>query len=115
MTPAFFPAGDLEARFEANLEVSRLALEAAMAEPWVPGSKGQPVAHPGFAVAAKADDVALRLATELRMCQRQFPQEAPTTFDELDGTLDDLLARRRFRESGEPGGGVGGYPRRYLP
>jgi hypothetical protein len=31
MTSAFSPVGDLEARFEANLVVSRLALEAAMA------------------------------------------------------------------------------------
>jgi hypothetical protein len=55
-------------RFRANLAVAREMLVLAKAEPIVAGHAGQPRAHPGFAVAAKADEVATRLAVELRLC-----------------------------------------------
>ena len=67
--------GELEARFDANLQVARSALEAARADPFVEDSRGQLRAHPGFAVAKSADELALRLAAELRLCRRQFPDE----------------------------------------
>jgi hypothetical protein len=88
---------DLEARFEANVAMAGEMLEAALADPWVKGSTGQTVAHPGFAVAAKADEVALRLAVEIRMAQRAFPDEEPTEFD----LLDELVARRHSWKNGD--------------
>ena len=60
---------ELEARFVESAAAARQALEAARADPWVKGSRGQLVAHPGFGVAAKLDMVAVRIATELRMAR----------------------------------------------
>jgi hypothetical protein len=45
--------------------------------------------------------VSLRLAVELRHWRRQLPDESRTSFDELDGTIDDLVARRRSRGGGD--------------
>ena len=73
-------------RFRANLAVAREMLMLAEAEPIVAGHAGQPRAHPGFAVAAKADEVATRLAVELRLSGALEPLE----FNEFDE-----LARRR--------------------
>lgn len=73
-------------RFRANLAVAREMLMLAEAEPIVAGHAGQPRAHPGFAVAAKADEVATRLAIELRLSGALEPLE----FNEFDE-----LARRR--------------------
>lgn len=48
-------------RFTANLEAAEKAMEAARAEPFVTGSTGQPVEHPGFKTAARCDELALKL------------------------------------------------------
>ena len=56
---------DLETRYRANLRAASAALAAARREPWVVGSTGQRKAHPGFAVAARCDELVLRYAQEL--------------------------------------------------
>ena len=53
------------ARFRANLTAAEEAMKAAEAEPFVIGSTGQPVEHPGFKTAARCDALALRLYKEL--------------------------------------------------
>ena len=53
------------ARFRANLEAAEEAMKAAEAEPFVVGSTGQPVEHPGFKTAARCDELALKLYREL--------------------------------------------------
>ena len=55
----------------------------------VKGSRGQLVAHPGFAVAGRLDLVVVRLAAEIRMARRQQPETR------LRDELDELAARRR--------------------
>jgi hypothetical protein len=90
-------------RFQANLTVAREMLALAEAEPVVAGHAGQPRAHPGFAVAAKADEVALRIAVEVRAALGAVPDGGPTGFDELDA-FDDLAARReRQHQNGGSG------------
>jgi hypothetical protein len=87
-------------RFRANVTVAREMLALAEAEPMVSGHAGQPKAHPGFAVAAKADEVALRIAVEVRAARRVVPDGGPSGFEELDA-FDDLAARReRQRRDG---------------
>jgi hypothetical protein len=51
---------ELEARFGELVAAAAAALEAASADPWVKGSRGQMVAHPGFAVAVRLDTVAVK-------------------------------------------------------
>jgi hypothetical protein len=88
---------DLEARFGELVAAARSALEAAAADPWVKGSRGQLVAHPGFAVAVRLDTVAVKIATEI-LARRQLPDESPSGFDDLDDrVLDRLSERRRAR------------------
>jgi hypothetical protein len=78
-------------------------LALAEAEPVVAGHAGQPKAHPGFAVAAKADEVALRIAVEVRAARGTVPDGGPSGFEELDA-FDDLAARReRQRRNGGTG------------
>jgi hypothetical protein len=76
---------ELKGRLEANLEVAREAMDAAQADPWVTGSTGQAKADPGFAVAARCDEVALRLAVELRLLRTVRPGKPQDGFDVLDG------------------------------
>ena len=68
-------ADDLETqlgeRIAANVTTAEKAMKAAMAEPWVKGSTGQKRAHPGFDVAARCDELALRLTVELRELRHQ--------------------------------------------
>ena len=52
-------------RFRSNLEAAEKAMKAAEAEPFVVGSTGQPVEHPGFKTAARCDELALKLYREL--------------------------------------------------
>lgn len=52
-------------RLEANLDTAEEALKAARSQPWVEGSQGQLRPHPGFAVAAVADERALALYKQL--------------------------------------------------
>ena len=68
---------ELEARFVESVAAARQALEAARADPWVKGSRGQLVAHSGFRVAAKLDLVVVRLAAEIRMVRQAASGEAP--------------------------------------
>ena len=83
---------ELEARFVESVAATRHALAAARAEPWVRGSRGQLVAHPGFGVAAKLEMVAVRIAAELRLAGKQRRDER-TGFD----AFDELERRRRGR------------------
>ena len=55
----------LWARFHANLARAEAAMAEAIEEPFVKGSTGQLVEHPGFKVAARCDDLALRLYAKL--------------------------------------------------
>ena len=71
----------LWARFHANLARAEAAMAEAIEEPFVKGSTGQLVEHPGFKVAARCDDLALRLYAKLTEGQ--------------DGLLGDLAAACR--------------------
>jgi hypothetical protein len=82
---------ELKARLDANLEAARSALEAAIGDPWVAGSMGQLKPHPGFSVAARCDEVALKLAMELGLLDWS---EAPDGFAELDW-FDEVRERRQ--------------------
>jgi hypothetical protein len=90
----------LEARLEANLAVARSMLKTATADPLVKGSRGQLRPHPGFGIAKAADEVALRMAAEIRLSRRQVPDDPRSEFDELDAMVEDLAARRRARGEG---------------
>ena len=79
---------DLEDRFVESVAAARQALNAARADPWVKGSRGQLVAHPGFGVAAKLDLVAVGSPGSYGWPGKQ-PAKRP--LDELD----ELAARRR--------------------
>ena len=81
------------------------ALVAAMAKPWIVGSQGQEVAHPGFVAAARADGVAIALARQLvltpaarKALAAPAPVEAPAddSLDALDA-VDELAPRRARR------------------
>lgn len=48
-------------RFTANLAKADAAMAEAAKEPFVAGSTGQLTEHPGFKVAARCDELALRL------------------------------------------------------
>ena len=88
-----------------RLVVNHLTAKAALADacrnPWVEGaSKGKGlVAHPGFAVAARCDAIALSAARELRLTQRYAAVK--TADDEPEAgswaALDELAPRRRSR------------------
>src|SRR5687768_8400587 len=66
---------ELETRYQANLWAAASALDAARRDPWVQGSTGQRKAHPGFAVAARCDELALRYARELGELRRSLGRE----------------------------------------
>jgi hypothetical protein len=61
----------------------------------VKGSRGQLVAHPGFAVAVRLDTVAAKMAAEV-LARRPKPDDGATGFDDLD----DLAERRLSRNGG---------------
>ena len=63
----------LAERVKANVAAAEQAMKAAVVEPWVKGSTGQPRAHPGFAVAERCDELALKFAEELRRSRREQP------------------------------------------
>ena len=91
---------ELEARFGELVAAARVALEAASADPWVKGSRGQLVAHPGFAVAVRLDTVAAKMAADV-LARRQKPDDGATGYEDLHrNALDNLAARRRAREEG---------------
>ena len=80
----------MRGQMRAHLEAGADALAAARAEPFVEGSRGPLAEHPGFAVAARSHDVAVRFARQLRIAGEpvQEPDENP---------FDALAARRRSR------------------
>ena len=51
-------------------------------------------------MAVRLDTVAAKLAAEV-LARRPKPDEPATPFDDLDETVDDLLARRRSRNGGD--------------
>ena len=67
-------------RLDDNLKAAEEAMREARRNPWVKGSTGQLREHPGFAVAARCDEQALRLYRELT-----------AGLDELLASLGDLL------------------------
>lgn len=52
-------------RFHANLARVEVAMADAARDPFVKGSTGQLTEHPGFRVAARCDELALRLYAKL--------------------------------------------------
>jgi hypothetical protein len=78
----------MRAQMKAHLEAGADALVAARAEPFVTGSRGQLGEHPGFTIAARSHDVAVRFARQLRIAGESVeePDENP---------FDALAARRR--------------------
>jgi hypothetical protein len=56
----------LWARFRDNLAKAESASAEAAKEPFVKGSTGQLTEHPGFKIAARCDELALRLYRELK-------------------------------------------------
>lgn len=79
------------------------ALEAAQSEPWVTGSTGQLVAHPGFAVAAREEQVAMALARQLDLgpAGRRLRSGAGDGDDKSEADpfeeFDELATRRAKR------------------
>ena len=71
----------LWARFDENLARADAAMAEAIQEPFVHGSTGQLVEHPGFKTAARCDELALRIYAKLTEGQ--------------DGLLADLAAACR--------------------
>ena len=71
----------LWARFDENLVRAEAAMALAVGEPFVKGSTRQLVEHPGFKVAARCDELALRLYAKLTEGQ--------------DGLVGDLSAACR--------------------
>lgn len=85
-------------RMVLNLIAADIALEAAQAEPSVKGSKGQPVEHPMFQVAARCDTQARNNAKELRLLKpnTKRAKKPSDPFTHLDG---DDLAKLRARKA----------------
>src|SRR4051794_9255929 len=61
----------LQQRYEANLAAADRTLKAAQREAWVKGSAGQRRAHPGFAIAAKCDELVLRYQERLEELRKR--------------------------------------------
>lgn len=82
-------------RMVLHLMSAHSALNSAQEEPFVSGSKGQTVEHPGFKVAARADALALSLARQLRLTPlvRSHGNEGAT--EEEEGSDDDPIAAAR--------------------
>lgn len=95
--------GPLLERLVVNRMAAHGALAEAAAEPWVSGSTGQLVAHPGFAVAARCDQVALSLARQLRLtpatCEAVMDESDDDTADEEPTSALDELAKLRARRA----------------
>ena len=77
------PIDAMRAQMRAHLEAGAEALEAARAEPFVTGSRGQLAEHPGFAVAARSHDVAVRFARQLRIAGESVEEPDENPFDVL--------------------------------
>ncbi len=81
---------ELLAVYCRNMALARESRACAAAKPFVAGSKGQPVAHPGLKVAAEAEAAALRSATALLLTpesRKRHGVGAETVEDELDKIL----------------------------
>ena len=77
--------------FVRAVALARTARAAAADEPFVPGSKGQLVPHPGLKVAAEADATACRYAGALLLTP-QARQRAGVEEKTVDDELSALLA-----------------------
>jgi hypothetical protein len=89
-------------RLVLNLEAADKALALAVKTPIVTGSTGQETAHPGFAVAARADSLALSIAQRLILNPRQRPgadDDETEDADPIAQARDELAARRRMARS----------------
>ena len=62
----------LWSRFSENLKTAEAAKAEAAKDPFVEGSTGQLTEHPGFKVAARCDELALRLYRELTAGQDEL-------------------------------------------
>jgi hypothetical protein len=57
----------LTERFVSNMQAADDAMAAAMAEPFIDGTKGQQIEHPGFQIATRCDQRAVALARQLKL------------------------------------------------
>lgn len=84
---------ELVDRLVVNLSQADAALREAVKMPFTEGSRGQEVAHPGFAVAARCEMSALALAKQLEAAGGEG-EEA------VRDTVRDELAEIRARKAG---------------
>ena len=71
---------------------SRVIRREAEEEPWVEGSKGQKVAHPGFKIAKDDEEAVLKYAKELLLTPKQRKSAGVANAEDGDETLEELLA-----------------------
>ena len=74
---------ELLERLRANLAQAKAAMEAAQADPFPVTGSGYVREHPGFAVASRCDDAAVKIARQLRLAGEELPAEVENPFDEL--------------------------------
>jgi len=79
--------GEALRRYVSAVRTAQVMREAAEAHPWVKGSTGQLVAHPGFRVAAEADRDAARYGSDLLLTPAAR-KRAGVTAHASDGALD---------------------------
>lgn len=82
---------ELLATYCRNVALARTARSQAAAEPFVSGSQGQPVAHPGLKVAAEAEAAALRSATALLLTPEARKRHGVGA-ETVEDALDEILA-----------------------
>lgn len=93
---------ELRERLRANLEAAKVAMEAAAADPFPVTGSGYVREHPGFAVASRCDDAAVKIARQLRLAGQELPVDVEDPFA-------DLVARRKDVDWQEVHG-AGGVP-----
>lgn len=84
-------------RLVLNRMAADNALAQAEADPYVEGSTGQLVAHPGYAVAARCDGVAISLARQLRLSPMTRDAIEAEEDDVPASTIDEIAKRRGLR------------------
>ncbi len=94
--------GPLLEAYVRNIVTARRARAAAEGDPFVAGSKGQPVAHPGLKVAAEAERDAQRYASELLLTPAARRRHNLKTTGGGDDGLAGVLG---IVEAGGGGGG----------
>lgn len=101
-------AGELRLleRMVLNLIAADNALSQALLEPFVEGSQGQLVEHPGYKIAARCDEKAMAFARQLRLTPLarssgrtdEKPKRPEDPFDALDeGAVDEIAQARQAR------------------